>query len=337
MVFSTNQTRQLYVMNEYKATPAAEGNIAAKSNEKDKRFLYFQHYGKGGLTRSDLISVDNIISMKVTEASDMRVPLKKIKVTLNETPINGQDYILRINLRQYLGMSDEDQYQKYGIVRAYGTSAAPMGNIKFYALMASSLAKNFSREVVPVLKFKVGDKEITAKDKITDEFVNSLSGELIIEEVEQPHEVGLFSKERVYFETQCGTIESDGQEVVWGTVTDETEYNKANLNDTNSYGNGAIIADLEYFCLGERADQYRNIGWPNSIPSKTMVDSSLTYDVIDIHYAYVGSNEGSQKSEKDITIVCPYNASHTQLNALINAIKAAVDVTKFSDFKAIGE
>ena len=76
--------------------------------------------------------------------------------------------------------------------------------------------------------------------------------------------------------------------------------------------------------MGERADIYRGVGFPNNIPTKYMVDASKEYHVLDIHYAYVGSNESVQKSEKDITIVC---ADMAELNKIITAVNGATGLT----------
>jgi hypothetical protein len=77
--------------------------------------------------------------------------------------------------------------------------------------------------------------------------------------------------------------------------------------------------------MGERGDQYKNYGWPNVIPTKYMVDPTDKdgYDVINIHYSYVGSNESVQKSEKDIFIVVPNAAHDTVTTPIESAIKAA--------------
>ena len=66
-----------------------------------------------------------------------------------------------------------------------------------------------------------------------------------------------------------------------------------------------VLADLEYFCKGERGDQYRMMGYPNVIPSRpsAIALDTTDYYVYDIHFSYVGTNEMVQKSEKDITIV----------------------------------
>jgi len=94
--------------------------------------------------------------------------------------------------------------------------------------------------------------------------------------------------------------------------------------------NGKIAADLEYFAMGERADQYKYRGWPNYVPTEYMVDTSKEYDMISIHFAYQGSNHAVQKSEKDITILCERGAGDTtasNLGAVAAAIKAAVNTS----------
>lgn len=316
MVYSTNQVRQLYVANELKEGAAhvlatdQVGTISLKT-DKDKTHMYFEYNGAGGLTRSDLINIDNVLYAKATPASALERKLKKVTVTLDKTvnngkPIAAQDYILRIVFRQYLGMSDEDQYQKYGMVHVY----SGMEPSDFYKKLAISLAKNFSRELVPLLKFKIGDIEVTPNTKIED--IAGEADSLIIEEVEQPWVLGTQEQVPVYFEVYPTTVTFDSDERIWGKT--EKEDSDATVKD------GHIIADLEYFCMGERADQYRNIGWPNSIPTKYLVDPTKEYHVLDLHYAYVGSNECVQKSEKDITIVSTDEAT---INSLVEAINTA--------------
>lgn len=315
-VFSTNQVRQLYVATDVKegsahvlATDQA-GAIALKADNA-KSHMYFEYKGAGGLTRSDLISIENVLYAKATPASALSRKLKKVTVTLDQTvnggnPIAGQDYLLRIVFRQYLGMSDEDQYQKYGMVHAY----AGMTPSDFYKTLAISLAKNFSRELVPLVKFKIGATEVTPTTKITD--IEDDAESLVIEEVEQPWARGTQEQVPVYFEVYPTTVTFNSDERIWG------ETNKEDSDTTIK--DGHIIADLEYFCMGERGDQYRNIGWPNSIPTEYLVDPTKEYHVLDLHYAYVGSNECVQKSEKDITIV---STDKDIINNLVDAINTA--------------
>lgn len=324
--FSTNQVRQLYVAKALK-TPHdvlasdAAGSIAVK-NDTAKNHLYFEYKGADNLMRSDLIDIKNILYAKATDADDMAHELKSVTVTLatdvnGGAPVAGQDYILRIVFRQYVGMSDEDQYFKYGMVHAY----AGMTASDFYKKLALSLAKNFSREVVPLVKFTLTNSEdeavpvdaTTKESSLTETYTA-----LVIDEVEQPWRLGIMEQTPVYFTVQPTTITVNGDERIWGTVED--------TDPAGTIDNGKKIADLEYFCMGERGDIYRGVGFPNNIPTTYLVDPTVKYNVIDIHYAYVGSNESVQKSEKTITLVVPKVGANNQAsNALANSIISAIN------------
>jgi hypothetical protein len=329
--FSTNQVRQLYVAKALKTPHVlasdAAGSIAVK-NDTAKNHLYFEYKGADNLMRSDLIDIKNILYAKATDADAMAHELKSVTVTLatdvnGGAPVAGQDYILRIVFRQYVGMSDEDQYFKYGMVHVY----AGMTASDFYKKLALSLAKNFSREVVPLVKFTLTNSEdeavpvdaTTKESSLTETYTA-----LVIDEVEQPWRLGIMEQTPVYFTVQPTTITVNGDERIWGTVTDN--------EDAGTIDNGKTIADLEYFCMGERGDIYRGVGFPNNIPTTYLVDPTVKYNVIDIHYAYVGSNESVQKSEKTITLVVPKVGANNQTsnklaNDIISAINTATGLT----------
>ena len=138
-----------------------------------------------------------------------------------------------------------------------------------------------------------------------------------ITEVEQPWRLGVMAQTPVYFTVQPVAVMVNSDERIWATVTES-------INGT--IANGKKIADLEYFCMGERGDMYRNIAWPHNIPTTYLVDPTIKYNVIDIHYAYVGNNEGVQKSEKTITLVVPKVGANNQTsNALANSIITAIN------------
>lgn len=342
--FSTNQVRQLYVATALK-TPSvlagdAAGSIAVKSDTA-KNHLYFEYKGADNLMRSDLIDIKNILYAKATKADDMAYKLKAVTVTLdsnvnNGNPIAGQDYILRIALRQCVGMSDEDQYYKYGMVHAY----AGMKADEFYKVLALSIAKNFSREVVPLIKIEVHSRATkgkggfdasgymvvtpTTKDNgkrdttnpyYVDTSVVADIDNIRITEVEQPWRLGVMAQTPVYFTVQPVAVRVNGDERIWATVTESTN---------GTIGNGKKIADLEYFCMGERGDIYRGIGFPHNIVTTYLVDPAKTYHTFDIHYAYVGNNESVQKSEKDITIVC---SDKEKFNNIVTAFNTATGLT----------
>ena len=339
--FSVNQVRQLYVVTAVQGTAnktdgvvsatANAGTIALKTDKEGKN-LYFQYKGADNLMRSDLINKDNILYAKAisAEAATQKYALKKAVVKLDTNvnggnPIGGQDYILRICINPYIGMSDEEPYFKYGAVHAM----RGMTTGKFYEKLAASLYKNFSRELAPMLTFSINGKVVGRvktdpatgvetlidTDGVTITVADEYADGVTITEVEQEWTLGIKEQSHVNFTVIPTTVTFDGDEVNWGTVTVS--------NSTTVRNNGRMIADLEYFCMGERGDQYKNVGWPNSIPTKYLVDSSTAYNVLEIHYAYVGPNEGPQRSEKDITIVC---ANKEDLNKLIGQFATASGV-----------
>ena len=81
---------------------------------------------------------------------------------------------------------------------------------------------------------------------------------------------------------------------------------------------------MEYFFMGERGDQYRMVGFPDYVPTKYLVDPTKEYDLINIHYFYTGSNESSQKSEKDIIIAVLKSNSNKTTNDIVTAINALI-------------
>lgn len=339
--FSVNQVRHLYV-----ATSVADNDVTSSSEvgtiklvtDTDKSHMYFKYMGKGGQVRSDLINIKDIMYAKAVPAGSMAHPLKSVVITLNERvssiPVVGQDYIIRIAIRQFVSPSDESDYIKYGVAKAVsGMSATDL-----YTELAASLFKNFSREATKLLKFSVGGEEV-ANVKIVNgattlynsdnEVINATEDGITITEVPQEWVLGVTEQVPVYFDVMPTTIILNGDEVQWGSVEDTTPkkqndgtWNPA-LTYANSIGNGKKIADLEYFCMGERGDIYRKVGWPRVVNTEYMVNSEQEYHVFNIHYAYVGPNEGSQKSEKDITIVCSDKA---QLNTLVGAFNTATDL-----------
>ena len=331
-VFSTNQVRQLYVAEALKtpsvSTTDKAGSIAVKV-DTGKNHLYFEYMGAGGMTRSDLIDIKNILYAKATDADDLAHNLTKYKLTLDTsvnggTPVAGQDYILRIAFRNYIGLSEEDQYFKYGMVHAVSSMTAS----EFYKVLALSLVKNFSREESGLLKFylEVGGVDagtvaetttevtkFTKESSLTDTYTG-----IVIEEAPQEWVLGVMEQVPVNFTLHPDTIISAGDSRIWGIVKE--------VPSTNSIPNGHKIADLEYFCMGERGDIYRMIGFPQVIRTKYLVNPDNKYNVINIHYAYIGPNEGVQKSEKDITLVVPkIGGNNQESNKLANDIISAIN------------
>lgn len=403
--FSTNQVRQLYVAKALGTVDAAAavGTIEAKSDTA-KSHLYFKHMGNGGQVRSDLIDIKNIAYAKATDADKMARDLAKYKLSLDANvnsgnPIAGQDYIVRIAFRNFVGLSEEDQYFKYGAVHAVTGMTAE----QFYQILLASLEKNMSREASKLLnislagvkatvtmttntglvvtanevgtagnnlKFAIDDitaaaekvtvatasgvttitVSLTAAKKSYADVIRLVAADaeasalitvtgtaateaavetakalttgsttgIYIEEAEQPWYLGTMPVARLNFTVMPTTVNDGTEERIWGVVTEQTP--------TTKVQNGKEIADLEFFAMGERGDQYRMKGWPNVIPTKYLVDSTIKYNLIDIQYAYQGPGEDIQKSQKTITLVVPkVGADNAAGNKLANDIITAIN------------
>ena len=330
-VFSTNQNRQFYVISDvvsYDASASVDvddssdaGKVQVRviDNGIDKEF-YFLVKGADTVLKSDRIPVKNLSYAKAVSAEKLRTPLKSVLVSLNANvnggvPVVGQDYILRINFRQFYGMSDQDQYFKDVAVRA--TSSTTPDAASFYKELVKALNLSFARELGatkdsnPYLTFEAQDDGV------------------LITEKEQSWHLGTEAQEPVIFDIFPTTIYVDGVDEIWATVETQDA-------DTTTEGmyikNGKKIADLEWFCMGERGDQYRQIGWPNNIDTHYLVDPTKEYDVLELHYAFTDDGISSYRSEKDITFVYPTDGVVGQttvvgIDALIQAINAATGLT----------
>lgn len=328
MVISINQVRQLYVAKTLKDGTAAlttAGDIVPKADTA-KTTLYFQYMSPAGIVSSDKIDIANIISAKATSSDALAHKLVRYSVTLDAdvagAPVAGQNYILRLAFRQYIGLSEEDQYFKYGeVIARSGMTASD-----FYKKMAISLAKNLENktESTPLVNIYLisasgsTDVPVTSATKESDLAATDYN-QIIIEETEQPWVLGMMPQAFIPFTPQSLTITVDGEERLWAKVEVVTP--------KNTVPDGHLMADLEYFCMGARGDIYRGMGYPNIIKTTYLADPDAIYDTLDIHYFYTGSNESVQKSEKTITLIAVNDGSHTAMNALISAINTASGLT----------
>lgn len=322
---SDNQFRNLYVMNTYKASESALTAVGDATLKVDtaKNAMYLVYKDTEDNLTSDIIDLKNLLYVKSTKAADMARKLNSQSVTLNEDPISGQDYVLNVEIRNFVALGDDSTHIKFGAVHA----VKGMTKSDFYKAMAVNLAKNFSREVSPILNVSLNkyNSTGTTNTKVAvlvngkmQNLVALTSTEtytsIIIDEVEQPWRRGVAQVEPVNFNTTCGTVLVDGNDVIWGTVEKE---------EGDPINNGKQIADMEWFYHGTRGDIYREATYPDNFDFKPLVDETKAYSTLDIHFAYVGPGVEVAKSERTITVVC---ADAAELNKLITAIKTATGV-----------
>ena len=324
---SDNQFRNLYVMKTYKTSESALEAVGDTTLKVDtaKNSMYLVYKDTEDNLTSDIINLKNLLYVKSTKAADMARKLNSQSVTLNEDPISGQDYVLNVEVRNFVALGDDSTHIKFGAVHA----VKGMTKSDFYKAMAVNLAKNLSREPSPILNVLLTKNDSAASGEKDSEVAVLLNGkmqnlaalkstetytDIIIDEVEQPWRRGVAQVEPVNFNTTCGTILMDGDDVIWGTVEKE---------EGDPVNNGKQIADMEWFYHGTRGDIYREATYPDNFDFKPLVDETKAYSTLDIHFAYVGPGVEVAKSERTITVVC---ADAVELNKLITALKTATGV-----------
>lgn len=270
MNFRTNQVLQFYVNND-------KNTVALVDKTADKGIFWFTNTQNGKVvSRTDVVEKDKVLYATYATAASMQIPTKKFTVAAPAEVIAGQDYVVKVEFTNYQGMGDMDMTVKVGAAHATANTDVK----KLMDEIAWTLEKNLKAEYAPLVTVTVDD-----------------SNNLVIEEALQDEWIlGVTPNEGVNFRVYVAPIVVDGEEIFdWTTITKD--------NGAEVIKNGRKMADLEYFAMGERGDQYRMAGWPNVIRTNYLIDPEKEYDAITIHYAFVDSNEGVQKSERDLMIV----------------------------------
>lgn len=268
--------------------------------------LYFTYKnGDGGIVRSDLIPIKNIMWARVISGNHrtQKRTLKKYTITVpsyysdasNVTADAKNGVTLTAVLEMTLHNGVESIYRKTASVAVRsGDTVSELSK-----RLGESLKESFERDDYVNDKFKVSQSTSGSAPNITYGAIS------IIEKPQSAkYKRGLFENEEVQFRV----FTEDNLTVSGPTPATLTDINGSGGSSNYTIGNAYNIADLEYFALGERGDKYRNIGWPNAVPSKCVADAptdSAAYNILQIHFAFTDSNEGVQKSEKDITIAIP--------------------------------
>lgn len=329
-MFSVNQVKNLYVVKSVLSggnQPTNPGDVTVFKNANGS--VYLKYMGEGGLITSDVIKPDQIIYATSKTAANERTNLKKATLTLNPginggNPIAGEDYIVDIMVSNYIIMADESTLVKFGAVRA----TAGMTASDFYVQLAKSFARNFSRDINKFFKIYLEGQveEVTVHSTHTGTY----TGVTIVEQPQTSDYVkGEFKVDTVNFQVIPHMVLMNGDEVqpfnVQANGSVAIVPKTAYLNDNVLFiGNGYTVSDMEYFCMGERGDQYRQMGYPKTIRTKYMVDETLEYDLVDIAFYFVGRGINSQKSEKNIVLACPTGAV---MGNLVNELNTALGIT----------
>lgn len=325
-MFTENQVRQFYVATSTAAdiiapikvdgnadTPVVPTDLNSKSDGACQFVtgyygdeMYLNYKGpKDGQQRSDIIKKCNVIDVRLTDATDMKHPMKKVLVALASgvTVEKGTTYILNVEIKNYLANSYNSTKVKFGAAIAKTTTAKDL-----YDALAENLTKNFKREASPLLTFTSSANGIT------------------IEEVEQPWRLGAAKQEFVDFDVYPSTVDVNGVETLWAAVTPQTA--------TTLLPNSKAVADMEYFFHKERGDVYGYAGFPYNIDTKYQVnpDNADGYSILDIHYYFEGNSHNVGHSEKTLTVV----GTKANLKTLVGVATAGSETGLYAFLKDTG-
>lgn len=327
MNFSTNQVKQLYVLD---ANSSVTQKVIKTPDGAANKAVVLDVDGE----RTDIIPLDNIISVTtaLASAAGQQMIRKGVLVALNSNvnsgnPVAGQDYIIKLTFRGHIG--EEVAYHKFAEAHA----VTGMTSAQLLQKLAASFLVNQKVEATPL--YELYD-QATGK-KIVDTIVSSsteclatavtATGFYIVEPV--PYwALGKFPETLMNITLETPAIVASSDEVIdWLANYQFAPIASTTLAAVTPIFNSHKIADLEYFCKGEKG-----ISAPYHKPYDDVVDPGLKvnanaangYDILTIHYAFVGANASNQKSEKDLVIVAPGNGTST-INSKLSTIKAALE------------
>lgn len=319
--FSTNQVKQLYVAKALDGNLDTVGDIVFLAVGDGQ--IAAKYVGEDGIMRTDLIDLATL-KAKAFKSSSMSQYLESAYIPCT-VAVAGQQYILKVTVDEFGGISPEDK----GFIFAEYTAATGDAAKNILAGLALSLAKNATKAAYnPIIKVYVTtgdyDDALTIGTNawlVTPDLSEStiagygaLAG-IVIEAAAQPWVLGKMQYNRLHFSVAFDKIFQSSKEVAWTSVSMNTSHPSA------AVVNSKKIADLEWFCGGERGDIYRGMGYPNNFEFKPLVNADATYGyhVLELSWAYQGDAEDIQKSPKELIVVVPAEGltTYTAINAII--------------------
>lgn len=308
--FSTNQVMQFYVHDgDHKLVvdkKFADGSFSMAITTDGVAPSTTDGKTTNAIGRTD--KIENVMWATLTKAAKLKTPYKKVtlefETEVNDgAPIVGQDYIVKVSYPAIGGVGIEGFTTK--VATAYASAGATTEAI--VAELAKNLNAAFEADGVLVATIE-GEGKTTLVITQTDI-------------AEKSYERGVRPVTIADFNVIAAPVIEDGEEVNWLKTT----IAKSDKGVKGSYK----LADMEYFALGERGDEYRMMGYPNYVKTTYRIDLAKEYDVYNIHYAYKGSNDQSHKSEKDLIIAVPTGADAiTGLDAALSALGVTLKVVQ---------
>lgn len=297
MNFSTNQVMQFYVV---------DSNIGDTIKDITGRGFSLQLDAEH---RSDII--ENVMWVKAVDSAAYDTPTMAIKVEVDETafdsetslPVVGEDYVIRVSYPEVGGLGVEGWTTKTVVV------TAAKGETK------ESLTEKLVKQLEKVLAV---DAVLTVTADLTIK-VN-------VDALKASYDRGRFPIVAPTFNVTTSVITVDGVPTIPFKVDEKGQFA---VTKGETIPGVYKLAEMEYFAMGERGDQYRKMGWPDYVPTDYKINTKTRYDVVHVHYAYTGDNASSYKSEKDLILAVPGAGGTVVADAI--ATKAGINYISVND------
>lgn len=272
--FSTNQVMQFYVADSITTLPY-----------KDEKAFKIS-FPSLGIT-SD--KIENVEWAKLTKAAKLQPKAKKATITFAGEAVVGQDYAVKVSYPEVGGAGVESWTTKTAVAHA---------------------GKGATKETVIAELIAQLTKVLGVDDVLTVAAVEG--GFTIAPKVENvKYERGIRPIAIPDFNVTVNQLVEEGDLTDWVNLDAAQQIPVESIE--TGLTSGYKLADMEYFAMGERGDEYRMAAYPNHIITDYKIDPTKNYDVYNIHYSYKGYNTQSHKSEKDLIIAV---TAGTTLSAL---------------------
>ena len=309
MVKSTNQVTQFFVVE--------KSAVLKKIKDPSGAVVTGYQVVVDDRDTTDVIPAKHVLGVnKVLATADSeKLYRKALKVKLSANvnggaPVAGQDYIISLKFRGLIG--EEDAIEKVAMAHATASDTAAT----LLQKLAKSFIDNASVEESPLYEVKT-----VAGVALSDDVSTITEEGFVIVEAKPYWRMGTFIEALAKIDVSTRPIILSGEEEdkwldSYKFVADkEGTYSTAIMNTHR-------VADMEYFYKGERGvSAGLNAPYDLQIPLDLRVDAghAAGYDILTIHYAYVGANASNQKSEKDAVLVCKSGAGF--LNTIETELK----------------
>lgn len=304
MNFSTNQVNQLYVLD----TSSAPTKVETAGG-----LQYIITHADGKTETTDLIK--NVIgTAAVVRASADVTALKELEVAVANV-VAGEEYIISLTFR---GFGQEDVVIKTISAKAKSSTASDL-----YEALAKNAWVQRGVEVEPLYDLYYDNSGTLTKITSIGAIDGNVDDGFVIREAKPFWKLGSFPETLPLIEVGTSPIVVSGVETNEWLVNANGDYPSVFKASAQTLPNTHKIADFELFCKGERGNSDALAGWPDNIAPDLYVDASNAtgYAVLAVHYAFVGSNDEVQKSERDAIFITK-DADYANLSTIADAVNA---------------